>query len=29
VSYALTYHLTKAIPVALIATGLFLYRSRR
>jgi uncharacterized membrane protein YbhN (UPF0104 family) len=28
-SYALTYHLTHVIPVALLATGVFLYRSRR
>jgi len=28
-SYALTYHLSHVIPVALIATGVFAYRSRR
>jgi uncharacterized membrane protein YbhN (UPF0104 family) len=29
VSYALTYHLTHVVPVAVIATAVFLYRSRR
>jgi uncharacterized membrane protein YbhN (UPF0104 family) len=29
VSYALTYHLTHVIPVAVLATGVYLYRSRR
>jgi hypothetical protein len=29
VSYALTYHLTHVIPVAVVATGVYLYRSRR
>jgi uncharacterized membrane protein YbhN (UPF0104 family) len=29
VSYALIYHLTHVIPVALLATGVYLYRSRR
>ncbi|HXU00560.1 MAG TPA: lysylphosphatidylglycerol synthase transmembrane domain-containing protein [Polyangia bacterium] len=28
-SYAVTYHLSHVVPVALVATGLFLYRSRR
>ena len=28
VSYALTYHLTHVIPVAVVATGVYLYRSR-
>jgi uncharacterized membrane protein YbhN (UPF0104 family) len=29
VLYALSYHLSHVIPVALIATGVYLYRSRR
>jgi uncharacterized membrane protein YbhN (UPF0104 family) len=29
VSYALTYHLSHVIPVAVVATGVYLYRSRR
>ena len=29
VSYALTFHLTHVIPVAILATGVYLYRSRR
>jgi uncharacterized membrane protein YbhN (UPF0104 family) len=29
VSYALAYHLSHVIPVALIATAVFVYRSRR
>ena len=29
VSYAVTYHLSHVLPVAVVATGLFLYRSRR
>ena len=29
VSYALIFHLTHVIPVALLATGVYLYRSRR
>jgi glycosyltransferase AglD len=29
VSYALTYHLTHVVPVAVVATAVFLYRSRR
>ncbi len=29
VSYALTYHLTHVIPVAVVATAVYLYRSRR
>ena len=29
VSYALTFHLTHVIPVAVLATGVYLYRSRR
>jgi len=29
VSYALTYHLTHVIPVAVVATAVFFYRSRR
>jgi len=29
VSYAVTYHLSHVLPVAVVATALFLYRSRR
>jgi len=29
VSYALAYHLSHVVPVAVVATGVFLYRSRR
>ena len=29
VSYALTYHLTHVVPVAVVATAVYLYRSRR